>query len=192
VSRRTLALAIASALAVVGLAWAALIVPAQHSADSSAAEIVQLRGELAAAARLPAKAAVPVFSPRLRAALRRAIPAQPMSGAVIGTLSRAARDAGVGLGSISLGAPSAAAEGGLMAIPVQLKVRGGYREIVDFVDRLDALVAREGHGIRAGGRLITIGGLAIGAGSTTGRAGDALTAQMQVSAYTTATEGSVP
>ena len=83
-SRRTYALAIGSAVAALGLAWAVLIVPAEHRASSSAAEVELLRGTLVA--QPPARAAapsVPTVSPKLRAALLRAIPEQPMSGRVI-------------------------------------------------------------------------------------------------------------
>ena len=97
------------------------------------------------------------------------------------------------LSSIGLGEPSAAAgQGGATAIPVQLRVRGGYRGIVAFFDRLESLVARRGDGILAQGRLITIGGVEIDAGSATRPAGGSLSSRMQVSAYTMPAERSAP
>lgn len=195
-SRRAVALALGSALAAIALAWIALILPVQHRSSSSAAEIKRLRSELAAMARLPVQPTVatpPTDSSKLQAELRRAIPTRPMGGQVIETLARAAREAGVEVSSIGLGAPSAS-EGQTTAtpVPVQLTVRGGYRETVAFVDRLDELVALRANQVQADGRLIAIGGMEIGAGSGTRQAADPLTSHMQGSAYTMQSEGSLP
>lgn len=197
-SRRTVALALGSAVGALALAWIALILPAGHRADSSAEEIVRLHGELAALARSPIEVPVttsPSDPPKLQAALHRAIPPRPMGGGVIETLARAAREAGVDLSSIRLGASSAAAgQGVATTIPVQFSVRGGYRETVAFVDRLDQLVAHTGGQIEADGRLIAIAGMEIAA-SSGAVAGDSLTSRMQASSYTMLSqpsEGAVP
>ncbi len=186
-SPRALALAAGIACLAIGAAWLALILPAQHRASSSGGEVDRLRSELAAKAQLPAGAPHPVSSgsPKVHAALRRAIPEQPMGGGVIGDLARAAAEAGLDLSSVNLGA--AGASGGsspIRAIPVRLTVSGDYREIVTFLDRLDALVRRGDRRIEADGRLISIDSVAIDARSAKQSAGEMLTSQMRGSAFT--------
>ncbi len=195
-TRRTSALALLIALGAIGLAWLAVVMPAQHRASSSAAEIDQVRAELAAVAESPAESdemASPSVSPELQAALRRAMPTRTMGGGVIATLARAAREAGVDLSSVDLGA-SGPPQGAGMAttVPVKLTVRGGYRETVAFLDYLDRVVADDGGRVDAEGRLIAVGAVDIAAAPETSQEGDSLTSHMQASAYTLPFEGSLP
>jgi len=191
-SRRSLALVAGCGCMAIGLAWVALILPAQRRASSSDAEAARLRDRLAMTAQAPSEPQQTAgISPKLQAALHRAIPGQPMGGAVIGTLARAAASTGLDLSAVNLGAPGAPATNGkARAIPVRFDVRGSYKEMVSFLDRLETLVSHRGQRIRADGRLISIDAVSIDAGHA--GTGKVLVARMRGSAYTMPAGGSGP
>jgi len=150
---------------------------------------------LAAAGRaVPATAAVPPLLRRLERTARasgvemRSITTAGASGTSVPAPAAAAPDAGAPSGAASTagaGAPSAAAAGTTLGaaaaqpqtIDVTLTFEGRYFALRRLLARLDRFVQRQGDGVRAGGRLISVRGLDLNA------SGRRLTAQAQAAVY---------
>jgi Tfp pilus assembly protein PilO len=79
---------------------------------------------------------------------------------------------------------------GLAVMPYQLKFTGGFFEIADFLQRVDAMVGAQADQVAVGGRLLTVDGFALGlpAASSTGgaavtQAAPKLDATLSVTSY---------
>ena len=182
--RSGVAAVVAGNVALLALGWFLLIAPQRHQAASAAAELSATRAAIARA-QAPASAAGAVPAQPVQEAIRtadlyrlaKAMPATADMPDLLLELDQVARAAGVSVGSIAPGAPTAAT--GFSVLPLSLTFSGDFYSLTDLLYRLQRLVDVRHGDLDARGRLFSVSSVAL---TPTGT-GRTLTATATVNAY---------
>lgn len=182
--RSGVAAVVAGNVILLALGWFLLIAPQRHQAASAASELDATRAAIARA-QSPASAggaapAQPVQEPIRTADLYRIAKAMPATADMpdlLLELDQVARAAGVSVGSIAPGAPTAGI--GFSVLPLSLTFTGDFYSLTDLLYRLQRLVDVRHGDLDARGRLFSVSSVEL---TPTGT-GRTLTATATVNAY---------
>jgi Tfp pilus assembly protein PilO len=176
-SRRVVAVAVAVSLLLVIVWWVGIRSPQSKAikhahADQAAAaqQVVSLRAQ--AVVLQGQKAGLPAITAEL-AALKLALPAKPALDQVIDAIHQASTAAGVELGNLSQGVATATATtaastaGGLQVVNLGMTATGTYSELMDYLNKLNALA-----------RTMVVDSLSVGAGATAAEMSAQITGRM--------------
>lgn len=190
--QRLIALTTAIGVVLVLIWWFVLWSPRQHAysqaqaaLQSESAQVQQLQAQLSQLRSQQARSGQAALLGRL-ATEQAAIPAQPDLAQLILQINTAAQDAGVNFLAISPSeptastgaAPGASASASVYPITMTLSITGGYYQVLDFVNRLDALP-----------RLLVISTFGV---SPNGGQGAELSVSLTMKAFTTQPFGASP
>lgn len=160
---------VVAGLLVALVGWKLVVSPQGKKASALDAQAATVQQQIAQNLADAAKAKQTSTVPQIKVAdvykLAKAMPSQPDVPDLLIELSQVARDSGVGLQTLSPGAPATDPATGQQSVPITMTVNGDFYTVSDLLYRLRTFVFVRDGALEATGRLFTIDGVSLSPGA---------------------------